>query len=165
MEAQRKFISKIDGVVNINFSRIYDAAQDITENMTILKNLFKSKAYQNKLEDNKISFSNFISDVEVAFNKADYILIRINQGYDYLDINSYATDDNKAIKELEDEKLKAEAIVRVLNGTGVSRVADLYKSTRVDKAINSSKESGKKLVSLLTQSINVIKRDRASKRK
>lgn len=166
METQRKFISKIDSVVKQNQGRIFDAAQNIYEYADLLLKIFKAPAYKNKVLDAKLSYNNFINNLKVITNESDEIMERIQMGFDGFDIDdNFPINDSEALRGLEKEKKRVETIQRIINEALFMDIADLYGSDRIYKAIRGIKNDAKKLDTYFTQSINVVKRNAASKRK
>lgn len=166
MEKQRKFTSKIDSVVKQNRGRMFDAAQNIYEYADFLLRIFKAPAYKNKVLDAKLSYDRFISYLKVITNESDEIMARMEMGFDGFDIDdNFPINDSLALSGLEKEKQRVATIQRTINEALFMYIADLYGSDRIYKAIRGIKNDTKKLDTYFTQSINVVKRNAASKRK
>ena len=98
--------------------------------------------------------------------ESDEIMYWIQGGFDGFDIDdNFPTNDSVALKGLEKEWKRVSTINKAINSTTILDVADLYNSDRINKAIKGIKEGVKKLNTYFTQSINVVKRNAASKRK
>lgn len=166
MEKQRKFVSKIDSVVKLNRDRMFDAAQNIYEYADYLLRIFKAPAYKNKVLDAKLSYNNFINNLNVIIRESDEIMDRMQAGFDGFDIDdNFPINDSLALSGLEKEKQRVATIQRIINEALFMYIADLYGSDRIYKAIRGIKNDAKKLDTYFTQSINVVKRNTASKRK
>lgn len=166
MEKQRKFTSKIDSVVKLNRGRMYDAAQNIYEYADYLLRIFRSPDYKNKVLDAKLSYDRFISYLKVITNESDWIMARMEIGFDGFDRDdNFPINDSLALSGLEKEKQRVATIQRTINEALFMYIADLYGSDRIYKAIRGIKNDTKKLDTYFTQSINVVKRNAASKRK
>lgn len=166
MEKQRKFVSKIDSVVSANTNRIFNTAQYIYNNANYLLNIFKAPAYKNKILDAKLSYDKFISYLKVITNESDEIMFRADVGFNGFDRNNnFPINDSEALSGLEKEKKRVATIQRTINEALFMYIADLYGSDRIYKAIKEIKSDTKKLDTYFTQSINVVKRNAASKRK
>lgn len=145
---------------------MYDAAQNIYEYADYLLRIFKAPAYKNKVLDAKLSYDRFISYLKVITNESDYIMARMEIGFDGFDIDdNFPINDSLALSGLEKEKQRVATIQRTINETLFMDIADLYGSDRIYKAIKGIKNDTKKLDTYFTQSINVVKRNAASKRK
>lgn len=166
MEKQRKFVSKIDSVVKQNRGRIYDAAYNIYEYADYLLRIFKSPDYKRKVQDAKLSYDSFISYLKVITNESDEIMARMEIGFEGFDRDdNFPINDSLALSGLEKEKKRVAIIQKTINEALFMYIADLYGSDRIYKAIREIKNNTKKLDTYFTQSINVVKRNAASKRK
>lgn len=166
MEKQRKFVSKIDSVVKQNRGRIYDAAYNIYEYADYLLRIFKSPDYKRKVQDAKLSYDSFISYLKVITNESDWIMARMEIGFEGFDRDdNFPINDSLALSGLEKEKKRVAIIQKTINEALFMYIADLYGSDRIYKAIREIKNNTKKLDTYFTQSINVVKRNAASKRK
>lgn len=166
MEAQRKFISKIDSVVKLNKDRMFDSAQSIYEDADYILKMLKPLTYRSQVNGDKINYTSCINDLKDIMKESDEILYWIQGGFDGFDIDdNFPINDSKALRGLEKEKQRVATIQKYINGSAISEVAKFYKSDGINKAINSIKDEAKRLNTYFTQSINVVKRNAASKRK
>lgn len=166
MEKQRKFTSKIDSVVKQNRGRMYDAAYNIYEYADYLLRIFKSPDYKRKVQDAKLSYDSFISYLKVITNESDWIMARMEIGFEGFDRDdNFPINDSLALSGLEKEKKRVAIIQKTINEALFMYIADLYGSDRIYKAIREIKNNTKKLDTYFTQSINVVKRNAVSKRK
>ena len=166
MEVQRKFVSKIDSVVKQNRGRMFDAAQNIYYYADYLLKIFKAPAYKNKVQDAKFSYDRFINNLKVVANESDEIMFRMEAGFDGFDRDdNFPINDSLALRGLEKEKKRLETMKNNISEGNFLDIIDLYKSDRMNKAVAEIKNNIKKLDTYFTQSINVVKRNAASKRK